>query len=118
MMARSESPSGTFTTRTGPVLAVIPRSNSHTSPLRACILFPMGVTEQGTSRHADFFVFERARVERQIARAPQNLDRNGLLVFRRQRLEGIKKACRSLAHIFRLRRFQPTGKLFFPPNAY
>lgn len=105
-MALSTSPYSTLTIRTGRALAVIPRSNSQTSPRRGGILFGIQQREQRAACLADFLVCYRAGIKRQCPGAAQDFNREGLLVSGRQGLEGLKEFDRMLAHANRLARLE------------
>lgn len=58
--------------------------------------------EQGTPGLSDLLVRDRTGIKRQFARPPEDLYRESLLVFGRERLESVEEFDRLLAHIFKL----------------
>ena len=88
------------------VFAVIPRSNSQTSPRRGgiyrLVFFPVQKGKKRATRLAYFVVGDRAGIEREVAGAPQHFDDEGLLFGGWQGLEGAKEFQSVGAHVFRL----------------
>jgi len=65
-MARSMSPYGTLTTKTGRVYAAIPRSKSQTSPRAGCSLFLVEEAKERLPGLANLLVGNWAGVKRQL----------------------------------------------------
>ena len=87
-------------------LAVIPRSNSQTSPRLGGILFVIQESEQKAASLSDLRVRDRTGIKRQFSRAPQYLYRESLSVAWRQGFKCHEEFDCMLTHTFKLTVFQ------------